>query len=163
MNFVFIKHSECDFQTLLKIVELKQQYWDYPVDIQMEWIKNNVFDNDVHLIIKDNETYIAYLQLSTVDDICNTMTMIGIGNVCVNNLYKNQEYGYLVMKIADFYIRQQKKLGILLCKKELIHFYQKCNWYMFNGVVEINGIKTNNFLLSSVLLSNRKININRSF
>lgn len=55
------------------------------------------------------------------------------GNVCVRHDCQGQSFGYLIIKLAEYYLFKNRKVGFLLCKNTLIHFYIKCGWIKFSG------------------------------
>ncbi|GEM_PF-2403365 len=142
MYFDFIKHSECSKNILEEICQLKSQYWHYPLQEQLNWININLSKEDIHLILKENENehIIAYLNISKGKfqiDNSEEKVFFGIGNVCVDKNNQKKEFGFLIMKIAEFYIRKNKGIGLLLCKEENILFYKKNNWTLFEGNIII--------------------------
>lgn len=140
MYFDFIKHSECSKNILDEICQLKSQYWHYPLQEHLNWINSNLSNEDIHLILKEKNHIIAYLDIIRgkfkIDDF-EENDFLGIGNVCVDKNYLKQEYGFLIMKIAEFYIRKNKGIGLLVCKEENITFYKKINWRLFVGSIKV--------------------------
>lgn len=149
MYFDFIKHSECSMELLNDICQLKSQHWSYSLQEQLNWINANLSKEDIHLILKEKEHIIAYLNITKGKfQIDNSLEkdFFGIGNVCVDKNNLKQEYGFLIMKIAEFYIRKNKGIGLLLCKEENILFYKKNNWIMFGGSIKIRDKPFDHYL-----------------
>ncbi len=143
MNFDFIKHSDCSGNILDEICGLKKQHWDYPLDAQREWLQENIADDDVHLLIRNNQgCLIAYLSLVGVKVSHNNdvFDMLGIGSVCVDKKHTGQHLGLLLMNLVDFCLKKNKKQGILLCSDGLVDFYAKCGWCLFKGDVFCQGV-----------------------
>lgn len=129
-----IKHSELLIPEEIRIANLKEQRWSYGIDSQIHWIKENIYDDDYHLLgeekTEDGIVLIAYLNLVNVQIELdkNKIEAIGIGNVCVDKNFEHSGYGRSLVLKADEYITGLKKQGILLCKDSLIEFYRKCGW-----------------------------------
>ncbi len=138
MNFDFIKHSECSEKILNDICVLKKQHWDYPLDTQRKWLQENIADNDVHLLIRNSKgNLIAYLSLVEIEVAHSNdiIDMLGVGCVCVDKRSIGKHLGLLLMNLVDFYLKKNKRQGILLCSDNLVNFYSKCGWFLFKGNV----------------------------
>jgi hypothetical protein len=98
-----------------------------------------------------------------LDDAKNIETMWGVGNVCVSIKYLKREYGFLLMKLAEFYIRQRKTNGILLCKKKLVPFYDSVGWHKYDGNTMIQNKPFNGFVYTKDKISALQIAIERNF
>jgi len=167
MIFDFVKHSECPKELLNNICLLKSQYWHYSIQKQIEWMNRNISQNDVHLILKNEETIIAYLAITKgkiqIDD-SRENEFLGIGNVCVDKNYLKREYGFLIMKIAEFYIKQNREIGLLLCQENNVLFYKKGNWLLHNGSTYVCEEKFDHFLFYyNVATLGKKVVLSKAF
>ena len=79
-----VKHSEATSLDLECAITLKSVAWPYPKDSQMQWIKNNLKPEDIHVFLLEDGEYIAYLNIAMVQVKINGTPIIcaGIGNVC---------------------------------------------------------------------------------
>lgn len=131
INWKIIFNSDilnCDIK---KIVELKNEYWPYGIDSQMEWIRENILAEDAHMLAETQDgNLVAYLTLTKVDLRINSLNykMLGIGNVCVEKMLLGKGYGKALVQKASRYINNCGLLGVLLCKENLVPFYTKCGW-----------------------------------
>ncbi|MDR1582690.1 MAG: hypothetical protein LBS55_05440 [Prevotellaceae bacterium] len=175
MNIQFIEHKDITNSILEDICKLKQQHWDYCLEEHKRWVKRNIYEDDIHLVVNQLNTrggrnnIIGYMNLiranvvSNVDDAKKMETMWGVGNVCVSQKYLKQEYGFLLMKLAEFYIKQRKKNGILLCKEKFVPFYDSVGWHKYEGNTIIQDKPFNGFVYTKDKISAREIVINRNF
>ena len=129
-------------------------------------IHANLSPGDIHVCILDKGKLIAYSTVLTVryqldDDV--QKNALGIGSVSVNKNHLNKQYGFLIIQVASFYIHQQNSLGLLICKDELVPFYQKCNWIKYDGELAIQNFNKHCNLLSTSFLNSNKIIIKNSF
>jgi hypothetical protein len=67
------------------------------------------------------------------------------------------------MKIAEFYLRHNKMNGLLLCKENLIPFYDAMCWNKYNGRVLVDNKPFNNITYIKNLVFEKEINIDRNF
>lgn len=166
IKFDFVPHLQLTNDQIEAICELKSQYWKYPIESQKAWLNNNFSSEDVHLFLYNESTFIGYLSLvkmdSTIIDESN-LNLFGLGSVCVSLTEKGKNYGLLLMYLVSFYLKSNKAIGILLCKEELVSFYNKAGWSIFQGDVTINLEEYNYYLMSTRLLSVGSINLPFSF
>ena len=151
---------------LNKIVSLKMQHWKYSHEEHINWIQNNISENDYHLLLFDNsDNLLAYLNLVNVTVNCgsDSQEYLGIGNVCVDIELGAKGYGLLVMNLATFYLKQLAKPGILLCKKELNPFYQKAGWNIYTGNSFISDKLNPNSVFTTNKVVASELNINKNF
>ncbi len=129
-EFIIIKQSELDEDTLDEIIKLKQQHWNYSYESQKEWIFNYVEPNALHLLLKVNNKYVGYLSIRNIgmkiDDI--HMEGKGLGNVCIDKEFRNCGYGRKLVEKANQIIIADQNVGILLCHTHLLSFYERCGW-----------------------------------
>jgi len=131
-----IKNSEISERDLVHIAYIKDQHWTHGVKSQVDWMKNNLLPDDIHLLgkIKGDLEPCAYLSLVNIKVTCDNdeTNFIGLGNVCVS---KNDEHfgiGSSLVLQANNYIMSSAKRGLLLCKDPLISFYKKNGWEKLN-------------------------------
>lgn len=127
-----IQHSDVSKADLDEIIKIKSVAWPYPYEKQLEWLKANLKESDLHLILLKNNNTVAYLNLIDIDlEIDNKLfNAFGVGNVCT--VEKGKGYGNELMKQTNQYIFEKKRVGLLFCKKELVDFYEKYNWLLMN-------------------------------
>jgi len=123
-----IRHKSINQQELQKICEIKAKSWQYDFDSQQRWINNNISGNDIHVILENNETPLAYLNLVSIYVIINDVPIeaFGVGNVC--SVEKGVGYGSNLLLRVNEYILKESKIGVLFCNKKLLPFYKKLNW-----------------------------------
>ena len=142
-DLIFIKHQNLTPEFLERICILKSSAWNYSIDEQKRWINLNVKPNDTHVLLVENGECLAYLNLihtTITNKDNNIIEVLGIGNVCAK--VKNKGYGSSLMKELNSYLVENKTIAILLCKNELVSFYEGFG-YILNY-----ELKDNIFLLS---------------
>jgi hypothetical protein len=166
MEIRFITHQECSAELLDRICALKMQHWDYPVAEQVKWFDDNLISKDIHVCIFNGDDLSAYTTIVNIKYLTEDNTekdALGIGSVCVDVKYLNQKYGFFVVQIVTAYIRKLGIIGILLCKDELVSFYEKNNWIKFNGQIRILNLNKACKVLTTESISFNNISLNKSF
>lgn len=123
-----IKHQDVTDKDIKEVVDLKSKQWDFSLEKQMQWIKNNIKNSDFHMLLLLDKKSVAYLNLIDVDLIVNGMPRkgLGIGNVCA--IEKGKGYGFELMKEANKIISDLNQIGFLFCKEPLLKFYNSLGW-----------------------------------
>jgi predicted GNAT family N-acyltransferase len=167
MKISFFKHSELSNFLKFKIIDLKNQHWEYSPGQHLDWLNNNLNEDDYHLLISDEkDDAIAYLNLVNVKLIRNNQheeLVLGIGNVCVDKFKEKKGLGLLIMNVANYYLKKIFKQGILLCNDTLVSFYEKAGWKLFDGEFFINNKKGQIALMTLFQISDEILLLNKSF
>ncbi len=129
-EFVIIKHEELTDDYLDEIIRLKQQHWDYSFKSQKKWIQSYLKADDIHLLMKACNQFVAYLSINVINMIVDGQSMVGkgLGNVCVDKAFQGQGWGKKIVEKASEMIKGNDDVGILLCHTHLIPFYERCGW-----------------------------------
>jgi predicted N-acetyltransferase YhbS len=102
------------------------------MEAQLEWIKNNINQNDYHMMLFDNENvligYINFVQRKVLLDVGEQIKVLGIGNVCVARTKQGEGIGKVMMKECNAFLEKNQIPGILLCKDLLVSFYDNLEW-----------------------------------
>lgn len=155
IKFDFIKNSQLTSSDVENICKLKSEHWKYDIESQKEWLRENFSENDIHLVLYKEERLIGYLSLKLFkmkDSLDKDILALGVGSVCVTQSEKGKNFGLLLMYLVNFYLDSEHLTGVLLCKQELVPFYQKSGWKLFDGNITINT-STN----ACCLLTNKEI------
>ena len=121
---------------ILDIAKLKSSHWNFGISSQLAWFKNkdNVFKNDFHLFLKKNEKIIGYVQLGKRKYILNSKenNYYLFRTLIVLKKERNEKLAKKIMHEVSNFIKQKKLPCFLLCKKNLIKFYEKYGWIKLN-------------------------------
>jgi predicted N-acetyltransferase YhbS len=117
---------------ILDITKLKNSHWNFGLSSQLSWFKNqnNVFKNDFHLFLKKNEKIIGYVQLGKRKYILNSKenNYYLFRTLIVLKKERNEKLAKKIMHEVSNFIKQKNLPSFLLCKKNLIKFYEKYGW-----------------------------------
>ena len=121
---------------ILEIATLKNSHWNFGISSQLSWFKNknNVFKNDFHLFLKKDEKIIGYVQLGKRKYILNSKenSYYLFRTLIVFKKERNEKIAKKIMYEVSNFIKQKKLPSFLLCKKNLIKFYEKYGWIILN-------------------------------
>jgi len=137
-ELIFIKHESLHSDLLDVICDIKASAWDYSIEEHKKWVEKNINPNDIHVLLKENDTYVGYLNLIQTHVLSSDKKIIlvlGIGNVCAK--IKGKGYGSTLMKLLNNHLSLENTKAILLCKVDLVDFYSKLG-YTFNFKVKDN-------------------------
>ena len=169
INIELIKHSDVSKNAIDEIITIKNEHWRYSYEQQLEWLDKNILESDYHLLVRNSEArLVAYLNMVllilTLENGVN-IQFIGIGNVCTTLANKNQNLGNLLLSASAYYLKSNSIPSCLFCKENLIGFYMRNGWKLFEGFVYFNDKKIDGFFLFKDfdLNVNSSIKINRSF
>lgn len=155
VKFEFCKHSDLSSDYVKKIIELKSIHWNYTFEQQISWMKNNLMKDDIHVLMLDNEELVGYMNLVNVivNINCGNRNFLGIGNVCSRNKFSG--LGSKLLIGANEYLTQNDKNGILLCKDNLVGFYEKFEWQL----IDKKNIISEDFKYINVMIFNLNLNV----
>jgi predicted N-acetyltransferase YhbS len=161
INLEFYTNANITDQQMVQICLFKNKIWEYNLESQKNWLKNNLLTDDIHFILKIGNKIIAYMNLSEV--IINEINIeaIGIGNVSVLKEFRDQGIGSQLMSLAYSEIIRDKPT-ILLCNQNLIAFYKSLGWQQYSGKVIINEKTIKSMLMYKNLdIKESQISLNR--
>ena len=121
---------------ILDIAKLKNSHWNFSISSQLSWFKDqkNVFKNDFHLFLKKNEKIIGYVQLGKRKYISNSIEnkYYLFRTLIVLKKERNEKLAKKIMHEVSNFVKKKRLPSFLLCKKDLIKFYEKYGWVMLN-------------------------------
>lgn len=149
-----IRHSDIDEKTVLHIIALKRQHWNYSCDSQLNWLSTHLSGNDTHVCMGSNDHLIAYMNAVELKIIADgeTGSACGIGNICVDRSHSKMGWGLSLLSFYHCILKESGRKGILLCRDELVDYYNKCNWKPIDKSVAI-FIAEKRFLLNSMIIN----------
>jgi predicted N-acetyltransferase YhbS len=117
-------------QQIVEINGLKQQHWKYSEAEHMRWFRENIKQDDKHVLLREGGELAAYLNLVNVDVKISgkTIKMLGIGNVCVSVTKEGSGMGAVLMAVTNSYLKRKKLCGILFCRDKVVGFYIRAGW-----------------------------------
>ena len=131
-----------------QIIYLKKQEWNFNYRSQSNWIKNNLLQDDIHVTLKYKKKLIGYTMLRDRLMLSSNKSLKKIyffdthiidkkfRGKLINNIHPSK---ILMDNISNF-LKREKRVAFLLCKKNLIKYYKSNNWEIMNK----NKIKIKN-------------------
>ncbi len=147
LEVLYIQHDKLTQPLLDEIINVKTAAWSYSYDEHYKWIKSNLKNSDIHVLLYDGNTALAYINLIEIQLDIDLVELngFGVGNVCA--IEKGKGWGKeLILRVNKFLI-ENNKVGLLFCKNELIKFYIENRWIITSSeqikLLNINnGINT---------------------
>lgn len=140
MELEIIKHSDISHDDLMRVIAIKNAAWPHPIESQLKWIEDYQSSDDLHVILKDDNEDLAYMDLCPVMAEVDTKptVFLGIGNVC--SKVKGKGYGGKLMNLVNHYIVNNDLKAMLFCKEHVVRFYLHCGWNLIpTNKVTIEG------------------------
>lgn len=130
INFISKKTIDINQKIILQICKLKNTHWKFGLKDQISWFKDNIKKNDIHNLCYIKNKLVGYTALRNGFYYNNKQKkkFLLFDTLVINPKYKKKHIGALMMKFNNFIIIQNKKPSFLVCKKNLIKFYQLNNW-----------------------------------
>jgi hypothetical protein len=132
-DVLYIQHSKLTQSLLDEIIKVKTAAWPYSYDEHCEWIKNNLKNSDIHVLLYDGKTALAYINLIEIDVNIDHFELdgFGIGNVCA--IEKGKGWGKELIIHVNKYLIENNKFGLLFCKDKLVKFYMEIGWILLDN------------------------------
>lgn len=129
----YLRHDQITPNIIDQIIKVKSVAWDFNYESQKDWIKYNLKDADIHMLLFQEEKVIAYLNLIELDISVDALNYkaYGIGNVCA--FKKGKGWGKELIKQTNKYLIKNNKVGLLFCREKLVNFYSKNDWVIINS------------------------------
>lgn len=145
-EIIYIKHEKITQEQLDEVIKIKSVAWPFSYEKQLEWIRKNIKDSDIHVLLLKDKAVVAYLNLVNIELIVDTIrhSAYGIGNVCA--IEKGKDLGKELIIRVNSYLKTMNRIGLLFCKPSLLNFYKKNYWNLVsnekfknkNSVIEVN-------------------------
>lgn len=126
--------KELSEQQIIEINNLKQQHWKYSEAEHMRWFRENIRQDDKHVLLREDGELAAYLNLVNVKVLVGdkSFSMLGIGNVCVSADREGLGVGAVLMAATNSYLKRKELCGILFCRDKVLDFYARVGWTKTN-------------------------------
>lgn len=144
-----IKTKNLNFKQKKNIYLLKNEEWKFSQKSQKIWFKKNIKSNDLHNMLILNKKLIGYNCLRY--KLNKNKKYLLFDTFIIKKNFRKRKFSKLLMK---FNIQLFKILNLevyLICRKILLNYYKKNNWFI---VKPSNVIKGNKFITSKL---NKKI------
>tara|TARA_B100000965_G_scaffold236574_1_gene198242 strand:- start:849 stop:1373 length:525 start_codon:yes stop_codon:yes gene_type:complete len=135
MKILKIYTKKLNKNLLDSIISLKKSHWNFSYTSQYSWFKKNSFKNDIHFLFFLKKELIGYVHLGkrtfftiNKNDIKKKSKYILFRNLIISKQYRFTGIGSKIMLSVNNYLKKNKKISFLICKKKIINFYKKNGW-----------------------------------
>lgn len=124
----YYQHDQLTDDLLDLIIEIKNISWPFGYESQKKWMKDNLKDSDIHVLLLKDKKAIAYLNLIEIEFTVDSIKTLGfgIGNVCA--ISKGMGWGKELIIRVNSYLQTMNRVGLLFCKNSLLKFYKENAW-----------------------------------
>ena len=133
MNLVIKNTFKLKKKEILGIAKLKNSNWKFGLKSQLGWINRKINNrrNDIHIMIKLKDRIIGYVHLGKRTYVINKKkkNYILFRTLIVSKKHRNKNYSNIIMQKVSNIINKKKIIGFLICKKKMVKFYEKFNWF----------------------------------
>ena len=134
---IILKEKKSKFLSkadIINIIKLKKSHWNHSIPSQIKWFKKNSFKNDLHFQLFKDKKLIGYVHLGLrlVNYNSKKIKYILFRNLIIKKIERKNNYSTMIMLKVNKYIKKNKKIGFLLCKKHVTKFYNKYKWNILN-------------------------------
>lgn len=166
-----IKNKNLNKNLIKDIINLKKQEWNYNFNKQKDWIKKFVKKDDIHNLLFFNKKLIGYTLLRkrhlilTFKNRSKKKYFFYFDTLILNKNFRgkkflNKSYSSFIMSLNLRIINKHNYISILHCKKKMISFYKKYDWYNIN---KKNVTSDNKKRLNLMILNKKKIKFKKIF
>ena len=115
---------------IIAICKLKNTYWKYGIKSQLNWFNKNVKANDIHSLVFLKEILVGYVLLRKRKYLLmkTKKNYLYFDSLIILKKYRKLMIGKKLLNFVIKIIKNSKLHSLLICKKELITFYDKHNW-----------------------------------
>jgi predicted GNAT family N-acyltransferase len=161
-----VPHFKIDSDELEKIAILKQERWPHSIKEQLNWMSINLHAEDFHILLKVDNKLLSYMNLVRlkINGKSNvTEEAFGMGSVCTSKASEGNGLGKIITAFALHLSKSESKNCVLLCKKQLIKFYETSGFKRFEGKVTICGEAYEHEFMTAISIDSKFLNLNKSF
>lgn len=117
---------------LKEILYLKNTFWKYGLNSQFKWFKKYVKSNDYNFLLFLKNKMIGYtlLRKRKYKIKKKEKNFFLLDTIIIEKKYRYSQYGSKLIKSINNFIYKKKIISILFCKKKIVNFYTKNNWYI---------------------------------
>ncbi len=123
--------DDLEDETIEQIARLKRQWWHYPLDEQIKYLKN-LPSEDQHIVCLNRHRVAAYLRLTPRSAKINNIIfkIAGLSTVCSDKAQQKKGFGRRIVREASRLIeREHFDFGLVQCDDGFVDFYLKCGWH----------------------------------
>lgn len=165
----FQKNNRINKIYLGKIINLKIKVWKFNYRSQINWLRENLLPDDLHVTLEDRKKLIGYTMLrerflykdnKSKNKIYLFDTHV-ISKAFRGKLIKGLSPSKVLMEKILIFILKKKRVSFLLCNKDLIKYYKLFGWSIINKKkIKIKNEKNLTIMYYGKLNANKNYKIN---
>lgn len=134
MNYKLISLNtlKLNKKEITQISKLKDTQWRFGLKSQLEWFKKNIKKNDIHNLLYIKSKLIGYTllrrRLYNTNNQFKKKKYILFDTLIIHKDHRKKKLSDLMMFFNNTIIKETGLFSFLICKNDLINFYEKNNW-----------------------------------
>jgi len=133
----------CKFK-LNEICKLKNSFWNFGLIESKRWFIQNIKKDDFHILLFDKKKLIGYIALRDRFFVKKKKLYkyYLFDTLIIKKKYRKLNLSKVLMKSCNSFLRKKKKPAFLICKSQLVEFYENFEWKkIFKSKFNIEGYK----------------------
>ena len=122
--------SKLTKKNILDILKLKDTEWKYGIDKQQKFFYQNIKNDDIHNLFYKCNNLIGYTCLRKKYYPKKNLNnyFLHFDTLIIKKKFRSLGLGHKIMNFNNKIIKNNKSYGILICKKNMVKFYEKFYW-----------------------------------
>ena len=123
---------ELDKNLIRKICKLKNSFWIWDLEKQIEWFSDNVKKKDIHNLLFKEQKLIGYtlLRYRKVEFEKKRSSYYYFDTMIIDKKERSKNYGRDLMLFNNLMIKKKGIHSFLITSKDKINFYKKHHWIL---------------------------------
>jgi len=119
-------------ETIIDICKIKDEHWSFGLKSQLKYFKKNIKSFDIHNLMYKNNELVGYtvFRIRKIFLRGEYKKYLLLDSIIIKKNYRKKNYGRLLMRYNNKFIRNKKMLSILFSTKNRSNFFRKYLWKM---------------------------------
>ena len=130
ITLISLKTQNLKKKQILSICKLKNSFWKWTIQKQIEWFKKTAKKTDINNMLTVNNRLAGYTLLRKRNAYVNNkfFTYYYFDSFVLHKEFRNKGLGKKLILFNNKVLNKLKKHSFLTCTKKTIPFYLKYNW-----------------------------------
>ena len=131
------------------ICKLKDTYWKFGIDSQLNYFTKNINSNDIHNCYFLNSKLIGYTLLKIQSSLIKKKNIffLHFDTLIVDKNFRRKKIGKKLMLFNNKKIQESRYASLLICDENMKNFYIKNSWKIANDTYKTINIYKKGFEL----------------
>tara|TARA_B100001250_G_C19698826_1_gene743853 strand:- start:70 stop:537 length:468 start_codon:yes stop_codon:yes gene_type:complete len=152
LKLLNLKTVDLNKNLIEEILRLKDTHWKKGITSQRKYFKENVYKNDLHLLLYFNDSLSGYVLLRNRK--CTfkkkNIPYFHFDTLIIKKNLRKKELSSFLMNFVGNFIKFKNSISILYCSNKVVKYYKKFGWKKGNYrdfILKIKKPKNKNILI----------------